>query len=364
MIFNYIEFINEVNNSKFSYFKKKEISNLFTTSIEIEMETNDDSNRIEEYDDDDINYIINNIKNSTIKELNRINEFKINDDIINFIDNILIEIKEVYFDIDDVEETLNEEYFEEKEKIVIQIIKPQVLSYFFSDNFKYLQNKFIENLPNFFKKWGDYIKFELDNTLDRGIEISLSKYFDDIDTLIYFINDFFIDFNSQNYWIFNQKTGIHFNIGLKNKSKINIIKGILFLDDMGDSPFVYKNMEWRKKSEFTKSIKEDLSKSKDILKKSLKSLEKNNINNCESILNKEMIRILNDNGYKKYGINLLNIEKSNYIEFRYVGGKISEEVLLNKILYFCYIFYLMIETTLDKKSYIKKLYSFLFKNKD
>ena len=39
--------------------------------------------------------------------------------------------------------------------------------------------KFIEKLPNFFKKWGEYIKFELDNTLDRGIEISLSKYFNE-----------------------------------------------------------------------------------------------------------------------------------------------------------------------------------------
>lgn len=189
------------------------------------------------------------------------------------------------------------------------------------------------------------------------------KYFNNIDTLIHFINDFFIDFNSQNYWIFNKKTGIHFNIGLKEKSEINIIKGILFLDDMGDSPFIYKNMEWRKKSEFTKSIKEELTKSKDVLKKSFLSMKKNNISDCENILNKEMIRILNDNGYKKYGVNLLNIEKSNYIEFRYTGGKISEEILLDKILYFCYIFYLMIDNNLDKKSYIKKLYSFLSINK-
>lgn len=177
MIFNYIEFINEINKFKLSYFKNKEISNLFTTSIEIEIETDDDNNKVEEYDDDDVDYIINNIKNSTIKEINRIKGFKVDDDIINFIDNILIEIKEIYFDIEDIEDILNDKNFKNQERKIIQIIKPQVLSYFFSDNFRYLQDKFIEKLPNFFKKWGEYIKFELDNTLDRGIEISLSKYF-------------------------------------------------------------------------------------------------------------------------------------------------------------------------------------------
>ena len=53
------------------------------------------------------------------------------------------------------------------------------------------------------------------------------------------------------------------------------------------------------------------------------------------------------------------LEKYGYIEFRYAGGEIKEDVLVDKILYFCYLIYNMSEQNIDRKEYRKKLFMFL-----
>jgi len=49
------------------------------------------------------------------------------------------------------------------------------------------------------------------------------------------------------------------------------------------------------------------------------------------------------------------VEKK-YIEFRYVGNVVTEDVVLDKLLYFSYISYLMSNPEFKKIQYYKKLY--------
>lgn len=361
MIFNFLEFINEVKVSKLNFFKNSSISTLFTSSIEIEMETSDKEGIEEEYSDEYVSSIIDKIKKSVTKELNRIDKFEMTDEISDFIDDILYEVESEYYDYDYIDKILNERKYAVKnyKKLIVQIIRPQVLTYFFSDNFEYLENKFKENLPNFYQKYKDIIKFELDNTLDRGIEISNIKYFNDINNLIEMIEDFYSDFNNQDYWIFNEKTGIHINIGPKDKSNFNIIKGLLFLNDTGDDPFVFRNMEWRKNSKFCGSLISSLISDKQTISKCV-GLE---VNQIEDILNKRLNELITEIGYKNFGVNIVPIKKFNYIEYRYPGGLVDKETLINRVLYFTYVTYQMFKSDYERKDYIKKLYKFIDKYK-
>jgi hypothetical protein len=61
------------------------------------------------------------------------------------------------------------------------------------------------------------------------------------------------------------------------------------------------------------------------------------------MINGKLISLLVEEGYKNFGINLLNINK-NYIEFRYPGGNIGREVLIDKLMYFSYIY---LETSMN-----------------
>jgi len=232
---------------------------------------------------------------------------------------------------------------------IISIIKPMVINYFYSENIIYLRNKIESELPNFYTKWVSQLKFELDNTLHRGIEISNRSFFIGPSDLVDMINDFYDDFNNQNYWRFNKRTGIHINIGRITNGYLSPIKGILFLEDS----LVFKDMNNRSKSKFCKSLRSNICN--DIKLKSLSLLQDNNINECESLLNDEIYKI-SSKEYKSFGINFNN---KNYVEFRYIGGKVSKNILLDKVEYFINIFNLMSSPILKESLYHKKIYNFL-----
>lgn len=350
--------INEVRLSKMVYFRNEDISSKFTTSIEIEMETKDMVGTDSDYDEKDIPNIVSLIRNSTIKDIGRM-DITIDGELSEFLDNIFFEIENDYDDYDYILDDILSEKKYKKNKIksdILSIIRPMVINYFFSENFSYLRKKIRSKLPNFYKKWKSDLKFELDNTLKRGIELSNSTYLKGINELIDLINSFYDDFETQNYWLFNKRTGIHINIGSVDKALFNPIKGILFLGDTGKNPFVFNNMDWRKKSAFCGSLKSSISESSK--KESLKLLESGDISGSELVLNSELQSILIRDGYKNFGVNLRNLNK-NYVEFRYPGGKIERSVLIEKILYFSYIYHLMTNQDFDKKEYHKKLYKFL-----
>jgi hypothetical protein len=360
MIFKYTDFINEVKSGKLNLFRKKGISELFTSSIEIELETEDLTDGDIDYSEKYVNEIVLKIKNSVIKHLLRIDEFTITEEIQEFIETILNEVRYEWEDYEYlVDEILEEESYEGENKLIVQLIKPQVLSYFYSDDFNYLENQFKSNFKDFYKKYKSVLKFELDNTLNRGIELSNLTYFNSIDDLIGFIQEFYDSYSTQKYWKFTENTGIHINIGLKESTNYNIIKGLLFLNDTGDDPFVFKNMEWRKNSKFCGSLTSELTKEKSLIEECKKLMEDKKISDIENILNDRLIRILNEKGYKNYGVNLIPLKRFNYIEFRYPGGEMDKINLIDKLLYFTYVVHLMTNFEYDRNIYLKKLYKFL-----
>lgn len=366
MIKNFYNFINEeVKRTKLENFRDPNISNLFTAAIEIEMEASsvedDEEDLFIDYTEDEAKEIVTLIRKNLLKELSRTKNFDI-DKNKRFIKDLFIELEESYEDDDYCEELLEPKQYKNKDqKFIVKIITPLWISYFMRDNLVAMKNKFEKNLPNFFKKWGNLFKYEIDNTLDNGLEISNQKYFENINTLIECIDDFYSDFENQSFWEFSETTGIHINLGFKEEKNWNIIKGILFLDDMGEQPFVFQNMEWRKTSKFTKSLKEELLKQPNTLKKCLRKLKNNQIEEVEETLNSKLIKILYDEGYKNFGLNLLNLS-NNYVEFRYPGGNLNKQTLIDKLLYFCYISYIMTHSEVDKNEYHKKLYKFLKNN--
>jgi hypothetical protein len=364
MIFKYVEFLKEVKSSKLHLFRESKISNLFTSSIEIELETQDRTDGEIDYSERYVSELITKIKNSTIKQLLRVEQFVLSEEISEFIENVLEELQYEWEDYEYcVDEILEEDdYTDESQKLIIQIIKPQFLSYFYSDDFNYLEKKFKSNFKDFYVKYKKLIKFEIDNTLDRGIELSNLTYFENVESLIQFIKLFYVDYVNQDYWKLTDNTGIHINLGLKNTESYNPIKGLLFLNDYTDDPFVFKNMDWRMNSKFCGSLIKELQKDKQIIVQSLELLKSNEIEKAEELLNESLFKILNTQGYKNFGVNLVTLKKFNYIEFRYPGGQIEEKSLIDKLLYFSYITYLMTNLEMDKKLYQKKLYLFLEKN--
>jgi len=364
MVFKYVEFLKEIKSSKLNLFRDNDISNLFTSSIEIELETLDRTDGEIDYSEKYVSELITKIKNSTIKQLLRIEKFILSKEISEFIESVLEELQYEWEDYEYcVDKILEEEdYTHENQKLVVQIIKPQFLSYFYSDDFNYLEKKFKSNFKTFYDKYKKLIKFEIDNTLDRGIELSNLTYFENIESLIEFIKDFYTDYKNQSYWQFTDNTGIHINLGLKNKVSYNPIKGLLFLNDYTKDPFVFRNMEWRMNSKFCGSLIKELQKNKDVITQALEFLKSNEIEKTENLLNENVFKILKEQGYKNFGVNLIPLKNFNYIEFRYPGGQIEENSLIDKLLYFSYITYLMTNLEMDKKLYQKKLYQFLQKN--
>jgi hypothetical protein len=337
----------------------KELDNQFTIAFEFELET-DDSYKPEDSDDElTIEQIRTSVHNQ-LRDDKRANPA--------FIDNIVdqIELDDEDFTYD---ELLNPSYYSNRnEKRIIDVIRAISMEHT-NDNLTYLSMKVKEYLPNFYDKWSDKMKFEVDSSLDRGIEFSPLTYLNSVSESIDMVNDFYNDFDNQSYWKFTEKTGLHINIGFKEKMDWNVLKGVLFLsDDPSTSknkvPYVFKGIEERVKSKYAGSFKRlvfgKVSEEKDTF-----TVNKQNLKDVEKYFNEYLLNLLDSEGYesptyfKLYGFNITRLKKYNYIEFRYPGGPINREVLIDKLFYFCHLCALMTKPDYKKEQYYKRLYSFL-----
>jgi hypothetical protein len=263
-------------------------------------------------------------------------------------------------------ELLVPDNFDGLEKKYIELIRAISMEYS-SDNLSYLINKVKEFLPNFYDKWSDKMKFEIDSSLDRGVEFSHITYIPSLTESINLLDDFYRDFNNQTYWKFTEKTGLHINIGFKDNKKWNVLKGFLFLNDDTSSnltPYVFKGIEYRMKSKYSGSFRKMvLNTIKD--NKDTFNLDKNNIFSTELFLNDFLMSIQNNEGYesprffKLFGFNITRISSGNYIEFRYPGGNMTKTLLIDKLKYFSYLCLLMVNSGYNKQQYYRQLYKFL-----
>lgn len=333
------------------------LGNTFTISLEFELETNDLSGK-ENISEEKFFNIITQQCLKFIKSNNKDTELY-----ITYVYEVLSELG-----LEEGDEDYNHELIEDYinstsdkfEKDLYRVIYSDYLTYWCSDNVEYLTDRVKENLPNFYKKWNSQLKFELDNTLQRGIEFSPIKYLNSIDETLEFIEDFYNDFNNQEYWYMSKRTGIHVNIGLKENVNWNILKGFLMISDEGEQSFTFKDMEWREKSNYTKSfipqLKMDISLNRE---KVMKNSQFKDLKKLEDFFSKFILKKLQKHGYKNYGFNITRINEYNYVEFRYPGGDIEQKILVDKIYYFCYIVKLMTDESFKRREYLKKLYKFI-----
>lgn len=345
----------------------KSINDIFTISLEFELETDDKktSDEVSDKTFTDPSRFIEIAKTNAFKFIK--DEYKGDDQHLKeLVDEILNQL-ELTGNEDDDDYNIDEifgEYFKEYkrgfENKLIKVLHADYLTYFSSDNIDYLSSKVREHMPNFFNKWWTLLKFELDNTLKRGIEFSLLTYLEGINKSIEMIEDFYDDFNKQSYWYMSERTGIHINIGVNYKADWNIFKGFLMISDEGESSFTFKDMEWRQKSYYTKTflpqLRKDIEAERD---KVMKHSHFNDLKKLETFFGDYILKRIEKHGYKNYGFNITRINSLNYVEFRYPGGEISKETLIDKLYYFSYIVILMTDDKFKRREYLKKLYKFI-----
>lgn len=331
----------------------------FTVAFEFELETDDKSNiniQIEDIDEDTIEEVAD-ITTSELKIRSKKDRDLINDILMDLLDMIQNnEFSEIY-------EIFDKSNFEtDREKEIAKHFKELLLSYISGGDLEYMIEMSKKHLPNFTKKWENEIEYVGDATLERGIEIKLKEYVKGLDTAIEMINDFYSDLEKQEYWKFKDSTGLHINIGSTKKVDWNPIKGLLFLNDFTESdytPFTFKDMTWRMKSNYCGSLLKVIKEIDQELKNEIKSsINLNDIEGTERILNALLNKKIDQIGYKYFGFNIGKI-KHNYIEFRYAGGIISKETLIEKLKYFAFITYLMSNDEYKRRDYLKKLYKFI-----
>ena len=323
------------------------ILDYFTIAFEFELECDDDELKVPEK----IETLLTLVKQLLIE---RLDSEKINYD-EKLIDSLILMF-------DEKTETFNIEYLENENEnyifLVLQELMEDELEVWNDESDKiepsldYAKEMVKKYLPNFYKKYSKILKFEFDHSLNKGIEFSPITYVKSLDVAIKMLEDFFNDFKNQDYWFMSNSTSIHINIGLDKKVDWNLSKGVLILNDYSESnlPFVFKGIELRQETNFTKSLYK-------IINQKLKefNFEKFNKEKIENFINLQLEEIFEQLGSKNFGFNIQQIKKFNYVEFRYVGGNLTKELVVDKLIYFCYIVYCM-TSDWKERDYIKKLY--------
>ncbi|MEK6879152.1 MAG: hypothetical protein AABY22_06060, partial [Nanoarchaeota archaeon] len=65
----------------------------------------------------------------------------------------------------------------------------------------------------------------------RILEFSPKRYINGLSEAIRQLEDFYTDFSNQDFWYFNDRTSIHFNVGIKEGVEWNPLKGLLLMGD-------------------------------------------------------------------------------------------------------------------------------------
>ena len=86
----------------------------------------------------------------------------------------------------------------------------------YSCDIESLEEAMEEYFPNFMEKYSPNLKFEEDVSLSCGIEFSSDNppYITGLDAALEYLNDFFEEYNKQDFFRFDDTTGLHTNIGM------------------------------------------------------------------------------------------------------------------------------------------------------
>ena len=221
-------------------------------------------------------------------------------------------------------------------------------------------------LPNFMREYEDKLKFEDDQSLQNGVEFSMDNpmYMTGIDEAFRFLELFFSDFNKQNNFRMDRRTGLHTNIGYLKDGKpvgsYNVTKALLALNH----DFAMKDFEDRKGSRWAGDIKAVILKSlgqgfarsrPNTLKDTIEKLKSHpDLPRALRDINLQVQNLIPYNP-KAFGFNIAYIDDRKYIEFRYPGG--TEPTLENMkeaTLYYCHLVRQAADPEYKKREYYKK----------
>jgi hypothetical protein len=313
-----------------------------------------------------------------------------------FIDFILAKV-----DPDDDEVTdkkINKPWKTDIDDYIVTLILKNVDMFVYGQNMEHLIKSLKKYMPKFYKKWNDTFKYELESDMDkqRILEFSSKTYLKGLTECFEQLNDFYDEYEKQDFWKMDMsRTALHVNIGVKDKNiKWNPIKGLLLMGDMNRDkrpPFVFTDIMWRLTNRFTQSLldgirrnltgeiekdyktkdkvlqynlgfrhKDRLDTHKSYIQQNIDKLDLHNIKETENFINPFLIQANSDFYIKEFGVKLVELENSpGYVEFRYVGGKVDRKLFIDKILFFCYVVYLMTNDDYKKEQYHKKLYIYI-----
>jgi len=369
----------------------KQLDDFFTVGIEYELCANEDPQDeppVENYEK-----AAKYAKETTLLAIKRKMSYNFKfemtmDEMEAFIDDVMEQVLEYYYDDEDedvYDEILNVELYDTyTEEFIIDTLASNVMRFFDSQNMEYLIKRVKEKMPIFYKKYNRTFKYELegDNEKQRILEFSPKTYVSGINNATQQLNMFFDEFEKQDYWYFNQRTALHFNVGIKS-GKLNPLKGIILMSDFnrGDkTPFVFKGIEHRlpnihvgsmldKLKELLKGTLdrkvhsntrdfEKLDTYREYIKSNIEKLDLHKLSDLEDFMNDLLVRANIDFWVKEFGLNITQYKKK-YVEFRFVGGDVKRDVVLDKLYYFSYLTYAMSSNEYKQKEYIKGLYKFI-----
>lgn len=381
-------------NKKDKWFVTNEVSDQFTIGVEYELCANEDPD--DEPPVEDYGKALKHVKEKTILAIERKGSYGVQFNMTpkeykEFIDDILGQVLDAYYDDNEdiiYEEILNPQYYEDDytKSFIIDTLAGNVMRFVDSQNIDYLIGRVKEKLPNFYKKWNRTLKYELegDNEKQRIIEFSPKTYVDGLNKGIEQLNDFFNEFEKQDYWYFNNRTALHLNIGVKSKKiKLNPLKGLILLADFNRNertPFLFKGIEHRlpnihvgsmidklkelitdtlnREEHLDKRDYEKLDKYKEYLSGNVDKLDLHKLEELEEFMNDLLVRTNVDFWVKEFGLNITQYKKG-YVEFRFVGGDVKRDLVLDKLIYFSYITWAMADPEYKRREYTRGLYKLI-----
>lgn len=345
-------------NPKDIAFVSNNLDDYFTIAFEFEIETEDEAGYVYDFTDID-DELIDEVHDEVKRELKLRSRRHL--DYLRELCDILIS----YYEEDTLDEVSFNQIFEIPSDYpeILNQVKSNLLSQIIANDFNYLKEKAQIHLKSFFDRWGEEVEFIPDVTLDRGIEIKPKTYVVGISRSIEMIEDFYTALKSQNYWKFDITTGLHINIGTTQKVSWNPLKGLLLMNDYSKDPeqvpLVFKDMTWRQNNRFCGSLLDSVYRMTKEQKDKIKNtVDFKDISEVEKFLNDVITKRLVEYNPKNFGFNLTRLSL-DYIEFRYVGGDIEKDVLIDKLKYFCFLVYCMTNETYKRREYLTKMYKFV-----
>lgn len=350
----------EINPRDISYVVS-EFDDYFTVSFEFEIETEDRTDiklNFEDFDDEIAEDVIS-LVYSDLEIRGRVNRKLVKDIVYSLLDHV----ESGMVDVKTFNSILSDSLAKDQEQAnIIRHTRGVISSFIGIEDLTHLKKMVKTHLSDFYSKWYRKIDFVGDATLERGIEIKPKTYLRSISDSIVMLNDFFTNLKSQNYWTLSERTGLHINVGTNKKSEWNPIKGLLIMNDLSKTekpPLVFKDMTWRMNNDFCGSLINSISNMSDKTKQDFKSnIDLHDISSSENLLNQFLSDKIKLWGVKHFGFNITKLDQ-NYIEFRYVGGVIQPDVVIEKLKYFCFLVYCMTNEEYKRKEYLGKLYKFV-----